>query len=669
MMLKRKVKNYIDQKIGKTTPSLPNNIGSVKYISFDIFDTLVVRDVNKPTDVFAIMEEQLGINGFYEKRIKAERDSRLKVDNGEVSIEDIYSCIEGVSREDIERYIQLELSLELKICHSNPDIIDFYNECRGKYRIVLISDMYLCKEQIKLLLDSCGIEGYENLYVSCDVGKSKWTGELYDYVLSDLGINRNEIIHIGNDSFSDAFCAFKRGIRSIKVKPHAIHMINKNMHKRHNQFFNSIQFDQIYNFICNTTKSKGDSDDFYYRFGYENLGVLLLGFCKWLNKSLKEEGIEQVLFVARDGYIIKKAYDALDLNQSIPSYYFEMSRRSIRVPSSYSSDLSYEEMIDLLPLPSRANIEQLFDAWGIDSDLYQSSLSELGITKDDEFWTKKLKSNEKINKLYCELKPFIIQNALDEQNTLLDYIDQFNLWKKTAIVDIGWGGTIQKELLKTLKKHNRDSQIYGYYIALDKRTRINKNNISLNAKGYIWDNYNNDCCNPYEEKPFAGLFETFFLEHSGSVKRYIKTPDGVIADRYPYEYLLSGSILDEPAFVYQIQKGAIDFILASKNSSISLMDTIEPEYAFFFINNCMVRPTNEIVHRFGDARFFNSGGYSYLAHPKMSLLRYCFHPNKCVQDFYESQWKIGFLKALIKADLNYVNLWKLMGKTVTNKVK
>jgi len=662
-MLKRKIKRFLDKNTGDSNPKLPQKLGGIKYVSFDIFDTLIVRDVKAPTDVFRLMEEQLGIIGFYEKRIKAEQDSRSNSDSGEVNIYDIYSCFEGISKEDIQRFTELELETELKVCHPNLDIVDFYAKCKKEFKIILTSDMYLCKDMVKQLLDSCGIDGYERIYVSCDAGKSKWTGELYDYILSDLGIKSNELIHVGNDSFSDSICARKCGIRAIKYKPYTVHLINGKAQKRHKEYNDDLQFLSLFRFINNTTKRDINNEEFYYRFGYENLGILLLGFCKWLYKTMREDGIEQVLFVARDGFIIKEVYDAMGLSEIIPSYYFEMSRRSVRVPSSYSQDLSFDEMYSLLPLPSRTNIDQIFDAWGIEVEPYLDKLSDLGINREEVFWTKKLQTDDRIKKLYCELKPFIIQNAIEEQETMIEYIDQFHFEKKTAFVDIGWGGTIQKELLKTLIKYNRESHIYGYYIALDERTHKNVQNIDLFAKGYIWDNYNYSFSEPFEEKLFSGLYETFFLEHSGSVKKYVRTSDGVVAKRYPYEYMLPGKILDEPAFVTQIQKGALDFVLASADSVISFMETIKPEFSFFFLRNCLVRPSREIVQRFGESRFFNSGDFSYLAHPKMNLFLYCFHPKACIRDFYESQWKIGFLKALFKADINYVNLWKIMGKT------
>ena len=60
-------------------------------VSFDIFDTLLKRNVKEPTDVFSYMEKKYQINGFREKRIEAEKAARKKKNGLEISLEDIYA--------------------------------------------------------------------------------------------------------------------------------------------------------------------------------------------------------------------------------------------------------------------------------------------------------------------------------------------------------------------------------------------------------------------------------------------------------------------------------------------------------------------------------------------------------------------------------------------------
>ncbi len=75
-------------------------------ISFDVFDTLVFRAVEKPADVFRLLEGHWNCMEFAQKRVQAERDARKEKE--EVTIDDIYRILaaetsigrqEGISRE------------------------------------------------------------------------------------------------------------------------------------------------------------------------------------------------------------------------------------------------------------------------------------------------------------------------------------------------------------------------------------------------------------------------------------------------------------------------------------------------------------------------------------------------------------------------------------------
>lgn len=47
-------------------------------LSFDVFDTLILRPFAEPSDLFILVGEELGIMDFCEIRKKAEEDARRK---------------------------------------------------------------------------------------------------------------------------------------------------------------------------------------------------------------------------------------------------------------------------------------------------------------------------------------------------------------------------------------------------------------------------------------------------------------------------------------------------------------------------------------------------------------------------------------------------------------
>lgn len=652
--IKRAVKTFLDDKVGVETIDFSCVDEDIKYVSFDIFDTLVKRDVDRPKDVFLLLEKQIGLPGFCKKRITAEKKARSKSQNNEVTLEEIYLCFPGVSPEEVEEYCQRETETELSICRPNRSLISFYQQCVSKKKVILISDMYLDSERLKRILDNCGISGYEKIYVSCEIGASKHDGALYRHVLNDLGIHPNQLLHIGNDYITDLARAKGLGVENIKVKTNEGHLLVGSAVEKYAR--KSMQFSMIYNFINNTTCSNSKFEDFYYRFGYENYGILLFGFCKWLYDEMEKQGIEQALFIARDGYIIKRVYDAMGLSEIIPSRYLEVSRRSIRVPASFSVAHSFEEAIDLANVTRRVSVGQLLDTWGLDIEDCRGCLEECGIEADAVFWKDSIKNDRVLRQLYERIKDKIITNASTEKNTFEEYVDQFDFSKATALVDIGYGGTIQKELLKGYKRRGILTNIHGYYILFDK-SRLNENTdgIQNEIKAFVWTN-SKAAKTPIAVNQYVGLFETLFLEQVGSVKRFVKKNNEMKIERYEYEYALATGEIDETASVARIQQGALDFVEAALSTPIGKLRRINERVAFLLLDWALSHPTTEIVERFYNFRFFNMGEASYLAKPKNSVALYSLHPVSLRNEFYESMWKVGFLKKLFGFNVPYMKI-------------
>ncbi|MBR1383486.1 MAG: hypothetical protein IJ555_06715 [Ruminococcus sp.] len=216
--LKKVIKGFLDEKVGYISPSWGVISPGAEYVSFDIFDTLISRKTGKPVQLFEYMEKQLCMPGFSEKRIKAERDARNKSQNGEVTLKEIYQSFEGVSPDKAEELCRKELEAELSVCRFNKRLKKLYRQCIENKKVILTSDMYLTSEMMEKLLESCGIRGYERLFISCEAGVSKRSGELYRYVLSELGISPKQLVHIGNDIMTDDICACLKGIRAVKVR-------------------------------------------------------------------------------------------------------------------------------------------------------------------------------------------------------------------------------------------------------------------------------------------------------------------------------------------------------------------------------------------------------------------------------------------------------------------
>lgn len=184
-------------------------------ISFDVFDTLLVRPYEKPTDLFYDLENRYHMWGFAKKRIRAEQMAREKYSACEdVNLEQIYAMLEQPYRQLKDK----EMKLEQEVLRPNERIRKIYDEAlRQQKRILIISDMYLPQKFIKKLLDLNGYGGYEEVYVSADIGYTKINGSMYLHVMEVTDQNPKDYLHIGDNFYSDGNACWKVGMGYLYV--------------------------------------------------------------------------------------------------------------------------------------------------------------------------------------------------------------------------------------------------------------------------------------------------------------------------------------------------------------------------------------------------------------------------------------------------------------------
>ncbi len=196
---------------GTNPEALIEKLGRYDVISFDIFDTLIIRSIQKPTDLFAILEKKSGLCGFYDARIRAEADARQKQLNGEITISDIYNELALYYEQDMQKVLLQEIEEEKNVCYADEAIKRLFKMATAHgIRIIAVSDMYLPQQVLRELLDSCGYDNIERVFVSCEYGSGKANGRLQRIVQQELG-SELRFIHIGDNRNSDVYGSIAAG--------------------------------------------------------------------------------------------------------------------------------------------------------------------------------------------------------------------------------------------------------------------------------------------------------------------------------------------------------------------------------------------------------------------------------------------------------------------------
>ncbi len=97
MRIKDKAKKAIHSGKPVLVDEVVGQLDGCTAASFDIFDTLLKRNLKNPTDVFDFVQKKVEIESFKIKRIEAEQIARRSTNRKEVTLEEIYSYFDGLS--------------------------------------------------------------------------------------------------------------------------------------------------------------------------------------------------------------------------------------------------------------------------------------------------------------------------------------------------------------------------------------------------------------------------------------------------------------------------------------------------------------------------------------------------------------------------------------------
>lgn len=202
-----------------TRDALIREIENHDIISFDIFDTLVMRKVYVNKDVFRKMAQQLdplwGID-FFTARTEAEAILSRET---YPYIEEIYDevsrhcpCLKGKEA----ALIADEIALEKELIIPRKDVAAIFDLAKQMGKMVnIVSDMYFHQDTIRDILDGVGITGYHKLLVSSEYQSSK-PQHLFEKYLAEIPDGR--YLHIGDSQQCDITPAGKLGIDTFRLK-------------------------------------------------------------------------------------------------------------------------------------------------------------------------------------------------------------------------------------------------------------------------------------------------------------------------------------------------------------------------------------------------------------------------------------------------------------------
>lgn len=511
---------------------------SIEVVLFDVFDTVVARNVYHPHDLYARVERRLteevgaAMGGFPLKRAAAEARARGRLTaREEVTFAEIGSELAswcGFTPRSVEAIAACEIEEELKSVVPVGLLLSLIGEIRQTGRtIAFVSDMYLPDDVIREMLQCAGVmESGDRVYVSGSIGKKKSTGSLFRHVLDDLGVRPDQVIHVGDYLLSDYLVPrWKHGIRSLPVR-----IARANGYER-------LWGDQSDHLCCSSIsgasragrvagKGSHSTDTALYTIGCNVVGPIITCFMIWALQQAVRDGIRRMYFLSRDGDIMLEVARELvgRLGIEIELRYLHVSRAAV-FPALIATGVNARTIEWLKEYNIVLTPRIIADRLRVDTARLHERLIYAGIDLSGPDTALGREAVERICRSLTTdpiLREMVTESGDNAFQALAGYMEQEGLFdgSPSALVDLGWHGSIQDVLYACFLNRFGDNGISGYYFGVDREGQT-----SNRKTGFFFGPSESSEIGRYQHL-FRVLLEVVCSAYHGMVSHYHRNAQG-----------------------------------------------------------------------------------------------------------------------------------------------
>ena len=513
-------------------------LDKVKYVSFDIFDTLLLRTTRFPWQIFEKTWEKapwlfpayLDACEWKELRRFAETCARERKQGKEVTLEEIYGELPKII-ENRNQIMETEIAMEEENTYINPAMGEILTELEASFgkKLILISDMYLCPKDILRILAKHGLDAsmFSRIFISSEYGERKCDGSLYDRVCQCLDCGPDEILHIGDSWNGDYRKAKEKGIDAIYYP-----VISEALYQYpYLSYENGVYKDvgrEIYSIrlLAAETDLQGEDRE-WFQMGAMVLGPLFSYAADWVLDTAEKNHIHNIYPMMREGRfltrLLKRAAKERGWEGRIEPMY--ISRKAL-YPALLvvikEKDIGY--MLDTRNMTVGMVIRLL----ELTQEEPFSKLMEyefLSLRKAKETFLKKDSGQTSI---YDYLKealyvPDVIkkirENNRQSDEVLWKYFQELNMDKEDFITfDVGWRGNAQNAV-ERIRKNRQSASRAIHLLVAGKRLMIQERNLEdgTDIRGFCGNFGKNDLDIASFMPP---IIELFLLCEEGTTTGY-----------------------------------------------------------------------------------------------------------------------------------------------------
>lgn len=441
-----------------------------KLVSFDIFDTTLIRKCGVPQNVFYILAKKVFPNNysfqvdFYNWRTTIEQVIFTRTHNGNYNLNDIYSYLPDYLC-DVCPAIEImntEKEVEADNLVANKAIKDIIKQQRESGHVIcFISDMYLDGMFLKdiLIRESCACPT-DMVFVSCELGRRKDDrGMLFQYVRTFFSSIKSWV-HYGDNYHSDILSASRLGIDTRYVnssfsKSEDRILSNYIGYSFYNELSILVGYQRCVRLQLGNTSDISNAADL--------ISSLYIPYIVFLSQEVQRRGLKKIFFLSRDANILcELAKIYFGSQHEVEIKYLYVSRKAL-IQSCFET-LSGDEVKALLGKNSLVGerVPSMLDSLQIPLDL----IDGIGFKRISDIDQEKLF-------LWCinDNRDKIMSGVKQKKESVLAYLRQegfLDCSSNIGIVDIGWRGTTRLMLNRLKRKYGKQGDVSFFYFGSER---------------------------------------------------------------------------------------------------------------------------------------------------------------------------------------------------------
>ena len=470
----------------------------VDVVSFDLFDTLLIRRthdpdlVKRPVATFiSSLATQQGLDWGW-RQVQKQRDEHenaLRQHTGQ-EFEDyeahyptfMQQTLDSIfaDRSDqslLQKVTEYELKMENAMLVPRKEIVDWLVELAelGK-RIFVLSDIYLPAGHLRILLEHADLlEHVESVISSADSYLAKASGRTYPMLAEKFGLVADQWLHVGDNPISDGFRPHDFGCHALVLNDPAESRrkaiaARHFFYSRYRPYWKGRALQQL----MAPLEGENIERSGLYTEGYNFLGPLIGVFVQTIAERCRKTGITKVFFMSREGSMFKqyweKAMPYLFPDDDLPEIeYLYVSRVALAGASCAYQGLTPDNAgIVFLP-PGNRDFRDVCRVFGFDPALFMPHLErhELSVETTlsplhegfDVSHSRNFKELLKDDQFQQEIR----RQSLEKNEALQRYLDDLGFYdhRDVALVDIGWLGTIQRFFFESIAHRSDKPNCHG----------------------------------------------------------------------------------------------------------------------------------------------------------------------------------------------------------------